>query len=124
MPKILTDNRRNVELSKNGSNKEALFAIYLKDHYKGWKELLNFELSNIVLEQRHANSNIDLSAVNRTSKLGVYMEIQLTKANTKYLHRIQNMMNRYPESVIIWVARSFDKMLLQELEDWMAKHNK
>lgn len=124
MTKILTDNGRNVEMSKKGSNGEAILSIYLKDFYKGWKELLDFELSNIVLEQRHANSNIDLSAVNRTSKLGVYMEIQLTKANTKYLDRIQNMMNRYPESVIIWVARSFDKMLLQELEDWMAKHNK
>ena len=111
-------------MSKKGSNKEALFSIYLKEHYKGWEELLNFELSNIVLEQRHANSNIDLLAVNLIRRLGVYMEIQLTKANTKYLYRIQNMMNRYPESVIIWVARSFDKMLLQELEDWMAKHNK
>lgn len=111
-------------MSKKGSNGEAILSIYLKDFYKGWKELLDFELSNIVLEQRHANSNIDLSAVNRIRKLGVYVEIQLTKANTNYLDRIQNMMNRYPESVIIWVARSFDKMLLQELEDWMAKHNK
>lgn len=124
MTKILTDNGRNVEMSKKGSNGEAILSIYLKDFYKGWKELLDFELSNIVLEQRHANSNIDLSAVNRIRKLGVYMEIQLTKANKKYLRRIQTMMNRYHESIIIWVAHSFDKALLQELEDWMAKHNK
>lgn len=124
MTKIFVDNRRNVEMSKKGSNKEAIFAIYLKDYYKGWKELLDFELSNIVLEQRHANSNIDLLAVNLIRKLGIYMEIQLTKANKKYLRRIQTMMNRYHESIIIWVAHSFDKALLQELEDWMAKHNK
>ncbi|MEK4826677.1 hypothetical protein NSS71_19250 [Niallia sp. FSL W8-0951] len=111
-------------MSKKGSNKEAIFAIYLKDQYKGRKELLDFELSNIVLEQRHANNNIDLSAVSIIRKLGIYMEIQLTKANKKYLGRIKSMMIRYPESVIIWVARSFDISLLEDLDDWMLKHNK
>ncbi|MEC1742256.1 hypothetical protein [Schinkia azotoformans] len=110
-------------MSKKGSNREALLSIYLKDFFQ-WKNLLGFELTNIVLEQNHADKNIDLTAVDIRRKLGIYMEIQLTKANKHYLRRIQEMMNSYPESVIIWIAQSFDSMLLGELETWMTKNNK
>jgi hypothetical protein len=69
-------------MSKNGSNKESIFAIYLKDIYQDWQALLGFELSYISLEQRHANRNIDLIGIDVKRRIPVYMEIQLNESQS------------------------------------------
>ncbi|KGR79849.1 hypothetical protein [Ureibacillus manganicus] len=80
-------------MSKKGSNKESIFTIYLKDFYQQWQEILGFELNNISLEQNHTN---------RT-----------------YMERIKKMMLANQEAVIVWMALSFDEVILRDLTDWI-----
>lgn len=110
-------------MSKNGSNKESIFAIYLKDIYQDWQALLGFELSYISLEQRHANRNIDLIGIDVKRRIPVYMEIQLTKANRSYLERIKKMVMALQEGVIVWLALSFDEEILKDLTNWIDDNN-
>lgn len=111
-------------MSKNGSIKESILSIYLKENPNLLSEVLGFDVKNLSLEQRHANLNIDIQGTDKQRRIGVFVEIQLTKSNESYLERIKRMMERYPESVIIWIAGSFDDYLLESLSTWMEENDK
>lgn len=111
-------------MSKNGSIKESILSIYLKENPNLLSEALGFDVENLSLEQRHANLNIDLQGTDKQRRIGIFVEIQLTKSNESYLERIKRMMERYPESVIIWIAGSFDDHLLESLSTWMEENDK
>lgn len=51
------------------------------------------------------------------------MEVQLTKASRTCLERIKKMIMANQELVIVWMALSFDKKLLNDLAKWV-KDNK
>lgn len=111
-------------MSKNGSIKESILSIYLKENPHLLTESLGFQVDNIILEQRHAYRNIDIRAVDYKRRIPVFIEVQLTKANTAYLNRMKELIESYNESVIVWIARSFDETILSELEEWLATHQK
>ncbi len=111
-------------MSKNGSMKENILSIFLKEHPQLLSDTLGFQVSNIILEQRHAHRNIDIRAVDSKRRIPIFIEVQLTKANTTYLSRMIEMIDRYNESVIVWVAKSFDDEILNELRMWFSLHQK
>jgi hypothetical protein len=111
-------------MSKNGSIKENLLSIFLKEHPQLLSDTLGFHVSNIILEQRHAHRNIDIRAVDSKRRIPIFIEVQLTKANTTYLSRMIEMIERYNESVIVWIAKSFDDEILNELRMWFSLHQK
>lgn len=112
-------------MSINNSNKESIFAIFMKEFYQSWEQLLGFKVENIRLEQRHAGKNIDLLGYDSRRRINVFFEMQVTKANKRYLARLKEMMNSgYSEGVVIWVASSFDDELLKDLGEWMKENKK
>jgi len=111
-------------MSKNGSIRESIFSIYVKENPAILSETLGFHVGNLSLEQRHANRNIDIHGIDPQRRIGVYVEVQLSKANESYLERIKKMMESYPESSIVWIAESFDDQLLRDLMTWMKKNQK
>jgi len=111
-------------MSKNGSIRESIFSIYVKENPAILSETLGFHVGKLSLEQRHANRNIDIHGIDPQRRIGVYVEVQLTKANASYFERIKNMMESYPESSIVWIAESFDDQLLKDLITWMEKNHK
>ncbi|MFB5088353.1 hypothetical protein PGC35_14300 [Psychrobacillus sp. PGGUH221] len=112
-------------MSINNSNKESIFAIFMKDFYQCWEQLLGFKVENIRLEQRHAGKNVDLLGYDSRRRINVFFEMQVTKANKRYLARLKEMMNSgYSEGVVIWVASSFDDALLKDLGEWMKESKK
>ena len=111
-------------MSKNGSMKENILSIFLKENPQLLSDTLGFQVSNIILEQRHAHRNIDIRAVDSKRRIPIFIEVQLTKANTTYLSRMIEMIERYNESVIVWVAKSFDDEILNELRMWFSSHQK
>lgn len=119
------DEWREGSMSINNSNKESIFSIFLKDFYQSWEQLLGFKVENIRLEQRHAGKNVDLLGYDSRRRINVFFEMQVTKANKRYLARLKEMMNSgYSEGVVIWVASSFDDELLKDLVEWMKENKK
>lgn len=111
-------------MSKNGSMKENILSIFLKENPQLLSDALDFQVDNISLEQRIAYRNIDIKAVDSKRRIPIYIEVQLTKANTAYLNRMKEMIESYKESVIVWIARSFDEVILNDLSEWLALHQK
>jgi hypothetical protein len=113
-----------VKMSKKGSMKESILSIYLKMHPQILQDTLGFQVDNIILEQRIAYNNIDIKGVDPKRRIPVYIEVQVTKANQKYLSRIKEMVEKYNESVIVWIAKSFDQEVINELHEWLTLHHK
>ena len=113
-----------VKMSKNGSIKESIFSIYLKMHPQILQDTLGFRVDNITLEHRIAYSNIDIRGADFERRIPVFIEVQLTKANKKYMNRIKEMVEKYNESVIVWIARSFEEEVMNELKEWLTLHHK
>lgn len=111
-------------MSKSGTKKENLLSIFLKENPQLLSDALGFQVDNLVLEQRHAHRNIDIRAVDSKRRIPLLIEVQLTKANTAYLNRMLEMIERYNESVIVWIAKSFDEEILDELRKWFSLHQK
>lgn len=111
-------------MSKNGSMKENLLSIFLKENPQLLSDALGLQVDNVVLEQRHAHRNIDIRAVDSKRRIPIFIEVQLTKANTTYFNRVIEMIERYNESIIVWIAKSFDDDILDELKKWFTSHQK
>ena len=106
-------------MSRNGSIKEAILGLYLKERPQIISEVLGFEVHHIALEQKHGAYHVDLKAVDKKRRIPVMFEFQLGKANKSYLNRIKSMLNKTPEGVIVWVAGSFGEEMIIELRKWL-----
>lgn len=104
--------------------KENILSIFLKDNPQLLSNALGLQVDDVVLEQRHAHRNIDIRAVDSKRRIPLLIEVQLTKANTAYLNRMIEMIERYNESAIVWIAKSFDEEILDKLKKWFSLHQK
>lgn len=111
-------------MSKNGSMKENILSIFLKENPQLLSDTLGFQVNNITLEQRIAYNHIDVRGVDSKRRIPVIIEVQVTKANKKYLNRVIEMIEKNNESVIVWIAKSFDEEILEELKKWFESHQK
>lgn len=109
-------------MSKNHSMKEAILGLYLKERPKIISEALGFEVHHIALEQKHGSHHVDIKAVDNKRRIPVLFELQITKANKSYLKRVQKMLVTVSEAVVVWVAHSFDKEILNELQLWLNQN--
>ncbi|MBD8034595.1 hypothetical protein [Solibacillus merdavium] len=106
-------------MSRNGSMKEAILGIYLKERPKIISEVLGFEVHHMALEQKHGAYHVDVKAVDKKRRIPVLFELQVKPANKAYLNRVKKMITSTQEGVIVWVAREFDKEMINELQHWL-----
>lgn len=106
-------------MSRNGSMKEAILGIYLKERPQVIEKALNFEISQIALEQKYGRNHVDLKGVDKKRRIPIIFEMQITKATKNYLNRLKQMVVINPEAVIVWVALEFDSEILNELRLWL-----
>lgn len=106
-------------MSRNGSMKEAILGIYLKERPDIISEVLGFEVTNIGLEQRIGKFHADIRGFDPKRRITVLFELQLTPANKNYLSRVKEMITLTQEGVIVWIAHSFDEGILNELQLWL-----
>ncbi|MCD8502084.1 MAG: hypothetical protein LRY71_10915 [Bacillaceae bacterium] len=111
-------------MSKNGSNKEAIFCWALIKYPSILEDAMQLQLANIELENRAGGKKTDISAVDRKRRLNILIEVQITKSNTRYLERIKEMIEIQPEGVIVWIASEFDDNHIREIEEWLRAKNK
>lgn len=109
-------------MSRNGSMKEAILGIYLKERPDIISEVLGFEVTNIGLEQRIGKFHADIKAFDFKRRIPVMFELQLTPANKYYLSRIKKMITSTQEGVVVWVARGFDDEMLNDLKHWLNEN--
>lgn len=106
-------------MSRNGSMKEAILGLYLKERPNIIAEALGFEVHYIALEQRIGNFHVDVKAVDKKRRIPLLFELQVTPANKTYLNRVKKMITSTQEGVIVWIAHSFDEGILNELQLWL-----
>lgn len=106
-------------MSRNGSMKEAILGIYLKERPQIISEVLGFEVHHIALEQKHGAYHVDVKAVDKKRRIPLLFELQVTPANKAYLNRVKKMITSIQEGVVIWVAREFDEEMIIELREWL-----
>lgn len=106
-------------MSRNGSMKEAILGIYLKERPGIISEVLGFEVHHLALEQKHGAYHVDVKAVDKKRRIPILFELQVTQATANYLTRLKHLVVINPEAVIVWVARSFDEAILNELQQWL-----
>lgn len=104
--------------------KENILSIFLKENPQLLSDTLGFQVNNITLEQRIAYNHIDIRGVDFKRRIPVIIEVQVTKANKKYLNRVIEMIEKNNESVIVWIAKSFDEGIMEELKKWFESHQK
>lgn len=106
-------------MSRNGSMKEAILGIYLKERPDIISEVLGFEVDHLALEQKHGAYHVDVKAVDKKRRIPLLFELQVTPANKTYLNRVKKMITSTQEGVIVWIAHSFDEGILNELQLWL-----
>lgn len=111
-------------MGKSGTKKENLLSIFLKENPQLLSDALGFQVNNITLEQRIAYNHMDIRGVDSKRRIPVIIEVQVTKANKKYQNRVIEMIEKNNESVIVWIAKSFDDEILDELKKWFESHQK
>lgn len=108
-------------MSRNGSMKEAILGIYLKERPDIISEVLGFEVDHLALEQKHGAYHVDVKAVDKKRRIPLLFELQVTPANKTYLNRVKKMITSTQEGVIVWIAHSFDEGILNELQLWLKE---
>lgn len=106
-------------MSRNGSMKEAILGIYLKERPDIISEVLGFEVDHLALEQKYGAYHVDVKAVDKKRRIPTLFELQVTPANKAYLNRLKKMITSTQEGVIVWIAHSFDEAILNELQFWL-----
>lgn len=106
-------------MSRNGSMKEAILGIYLKERPQIISEVLGFEVHHLALEQKHGAYHVDVKAVDKKRRIPVLFELQVTPANKTYLNRVKKMISSMPEGAVIWLAHEFDENMLNDLKCWL-----
>ncbi|RKQ13335.1 hypothetical protein [Ureibacillus endophyticus] len=109
-------------MSRNGSMKEAILGVYLKERPDKISEVLRFEVDHLALEQKHGAYHVDVKAVDKKRRIPILFELQVTQATANYLKRLKQLVVINPEAVIVWVARSFDEAILNELQQWLKQN--
>lgn len=106
-------------MSKNGSNREQIFSVFLKENKHILEEIIGAKMDNITLEERYAQRKLDMKAIDTEHRVNVYVESQVTKANLSYLDRVKEMIEKHPEGIIIWIAQDFHEELVRSIEEWI-----
>lgn len=109
-------------MSRNGSIKEAILGIYLKERPHIISNVLGFEVHYSALEQRHGQHNIDLKCVDKKRRIPILFELQLGKATVAYQKRVKKMISTTQEGVIVWVALAFDATIIEDLKQWLEEN--
>ncbi|WP_019155441.1 hypothetical protein [Robertmurraya massiliosenegalensis] len=96
-------------MSKQGSKKETIFTLFLKEHPEIIQEIIGIPIEKMKMEYNNGSQRVDLHGVNKEKKIDIYVECQITTADMNHLEKTKDLINNTAEGYVIWIAAKFRK---------------
>ncbi|MFB1082478.1 hypothetical protein [Jeotgalibacillus sp. JSM ZJ347] len=106
-------------MSLYGSSKEHILNTILMTYPEIVSKLIKRKYEHLEQEMYKWGRYIDLHGYNKRSKLPVYIETQLNKADQLHIDQVKKIIDMVDEGIIIWVASAHSKEIIQELHTMM-----
>lgn len=105
-------------MSKNGSKKETIFTLWLKENPEVLQKIIGFSIEKMRMEYNNGSQRVDLHGVNRERKIDILVECQVTTADEDHLAKTKDLINNTAEGCVIWIASRFrKKSLIKEIKE-------
>ncbi|MEK4801047.1 hypothetical protein MHI02_05740 [Oceanobacillus sp. FSL K6-0118] len=105
-------------MSKNGSKKETIFTLWLKENPEVLQEIIGLSIEKMRMEYNNGSQRVDLHGVNRERKIDILVECQVTTADEDHLAKTKDLINNTAEGCVIWIASRFRKnSLTKEIKE-------
>ncbi len=104
-------------MSKNCSEREFIFSLYLKENLAILEKELNLKLAGVELESKFAGLKIDMFAIEQESGVEVFVENMLLKSDYSHQYRLLKLIEAIDKGIIIYQAVAFKDKYVRQLRD-------
>ena len=112
-------------MSKNGSEREFIFSLYLKENISILEKELNLNLVGVELETKYAGLKIDMYGIEQDLGVEVYVENLLLKSDNSHQLRLLKLIEQIDnKGIIIYQAIGFHNRHVKQLREAILNSNK
>lgn len=111
-------------MSKNGSEKEFIFSLYLKENISILEKELNLNLVGVELETKYAGLKIDMYGIEQDLGIEVFVENLLLKSDYSHQYRLLKLIEAIDKGIIIYQAVGFKDKHVKQLRDKILNSGK
>ncbi|WP_031537534.1 hypothetical protein [Bacillus sp. MB2021] len=104
-------------MSKNGSEREFIFSLYLKENLSILEKELNLNLAGVELETKYAGLKIDMYGIEQDLGVEVFIENVLLKSDYSHQYRLLKLIEAIDTGIIIYQAVAFKEKHIKQLRD-------
>lgn len=110
-------------MSKQGSKKEMIFNLFLKEYPEVIRHIVGISIERIKLEYNSGAQRVDLHGINSDMKIDIYIETQITTADEDHLAKTIKLISNTAEGYVIWIASRFRKVqYLKEIKNYLKSN--
>lgn len=112
-------------MSINNISREFVFGLFLKFFPQVINDLAGLNIRNLELEKRFYDRKID--AYTKTTDRQIFIENQLTRSDNTHLQQIEFIIEKVEENentCIIWIAKSFNQVMIDEVVNRIQESKK
>lgn len=80
-------------MSKQGSKKETIFTLYLKENPEVIQKIIGIQIEKMRMEYNNGSQRVDLHGVNKESKIDIFVECQITTADEDHFLKTKDLIN-------------------------------
>lgn len=111
-------------MSKNGSEREFIFSLYLKEDISILEKELNLNLAGVELETKYAGLKIDMYGIEQDLGVEVFVENLLLKSDYSHQYRLLKLIEAIDKGIIIYQAVGFKDKHVKQLRDKILNSGK
>ncbi|MCM3570488.1 MULTISPECIES: hypothetical protein [Bacillaceae] len=105
-------------MSKQGSKKETIFTLYLKENPEVIQKIIGIQIEKMRMEYNNGSQRVDLHGVNKESKIDIFVECQITTADEDHFLKTKDLINNTADGYVIWIASKFRKnSFIEEIKE-------
>ncbi|WP_075980114.1 hypothetical protein [Bacillus massilinigeriensis] len=104
-------------MSKNCSEREFIFSLFLKENTSVLEKELNLKLAGVELEPKFAGLKIDMYGIEQDLGVEVFVENLLLKSDYSHQYRLLKLIEAIDKGVIIYQAVAFKEKYVKQLRD-------
>lgn len=111
-------------MSKNCSEREFIFSLYLKENLSIIEKELNLNLAGVELETKYVGLKIDMYGIEQNLGVEVFVENLLLKSDYSHQYRLLKLIEEIDKGIIIYQAVGFKNKHVKQLRDKILNSGK
>lgn len=111
-------------MSKNGSEREFIFSLYLKENLSILENELNLKLTGVELELKYTGMKIDMYGIEQDLGVEVFVENVLLKSDYSHQYRLLKLIEEIDKGIIVYQAVAFKDKYVEQLKDKIVNSGK